>query len=287
MLTHVHRPAPPLDRFVENIVYFSGYRPAHVREKLIPDGAIEIIVDLGERSKKLYADERTAKAVDFRRAWISGMRSRPIIIEAQQDASLLIIRFRPGGATPFLRFASEGIADLVASLDDVLGRVAELLRERVLEAPTPQTKMEAVEGWLLERAGGMPDPDPLISYLTGQFDTGAVTRVADLADEAGISQRHLLSLFRARVGLAPKRYARVRRFQRLLRELATESGAPENLALEGERLSEPDWAEIAARFGYADQSHLVRDFHEFAAATPSSYVAAWRGLDNYLPIYPA
>lgn len=287
MFTHVHRPAPPLDQLVESIVYFSGYAPAHVREKLIPDGAIEIIVDLGERSKKLYANETDETAVDFRRAWISGMRSRPIIIEAQQQASLLIIRFRPGGAMPFLRFASEGIADLVSSLEDVLGRPAELLRERVLEAPTPEIRMQAVEDWLFERAGGSPRPDPLIGYLTRQLDTGAVTRVADLAEEAGISERHLLNLFRARVGLAPKRYARVRRFQRVLREMVLECSAAEDLALEGQPLSEPDWAALAAQFGYADQSHLVRDFHEFAATTPSRYVAAWRGLDNYLPIYPA
>ncbi len=75
-----------------------GFAPAHDREKLIPDGAIQIIVDLTDTPKKLYAGETSPVAVDFRKSWISGMQQRWIVIEAQQQSSMLVIRFRPGGA---------------------------------------------------------------------------------------------------------------------------------------------------------------------------------------------
>jgi AraC-like DNA-binding protein len=48
------------------------------------------------------------------------------------------------------------------------------------------------------------------------------------------------------------------------------------------RLAEPQWARLAAEHGYCDQSHLVRDFRKFAGLSPTAYVAAFCGLENYL-----
>ena len=99
----LHVPGPPLDRHVELLTFYSGFAPQHDREKLIPDGAIQIIVDLTDRPKKLYAGETSPFAVDFSQSWISGMQQRWIVIEAQHAASMLVIRFRPGGANAFTR----------------------------------------------------------------------------------------------------------------------------------------------------------------------------------------
>jgi len=86
--------------------------------------------------------------------------------------------------------------------------------------------------------------------------------VATVADRLGVAGRGLARRFAARVGCPPKRYARVRRFQRAAR------WAAESLAAQRVR---PDWAGIAAHCGYVDQPHLVHDFREFAGVTPSRY----------------
>lgn len=283
MLLHLHRPGPPLDRFVELVTYFVGYQADHSKERLLPDGAVEIIVDLTETPKKLYDRDDLSRSIDFRRAWISGMRRGWIVIEAAPASSMVVIRFRPGGAHPFLGFAVEGITDTVDQLEAVLSSAATSLRDRILEAPTTTARMAAVERWLHERAGRRLEGHPVVDYLTGRLFSPAGLRIADVVDEVGYSQRHVLGLFRRWVGLSPKQYSRIRRFQGVLGAVSSAAG-PDYALGRREALAEPDWADLAAAHGYFDQSHLVRDFRQFSGLTPGGYCGAYRGLENYLPI---
>jgi len=286
MLLHLHRPGPPLDRLVEVVTYYAGYTPGHSKEKLLPDGGVEIIIDLTEEPKRLYDRDDHARSRAFRHAWISGMRRDWIVIESGRDASMAIIRFKPGGAYPFLGFPVEGLTDTVDQLEAVLGRDTASVRERILAAPTVEGKMAAVEAWLLERARGRLELHPAIEYMAGRLFAPAGIRVMDVVQEVGYSQRHLLNLFRRWVGITPKQYGRIGRFQRTLKSLVRDCGE-DPLAKAEQRLSspdEPDWADVAAAHGYYDQSHLVRDFHDFAGMTPGAYLASFRGLENYLPL---
>jgi AraC-like DNA-binding protein len=288
VLFHLHRPRPPLDRFVELVTYYEGYEAAHSKEKLLPDGAVEIVVDLTETPKRLFDRGDLSRFVSFRKAWISGMRNEWIAIEAAPGASMAVIRFRPGGAFPFLGFPAEAITDTVVELETVLGAAsAASLRDRILEAPTIPFKMAAVERWLRERAADRLEVHPIVEHLAARLFAPAGFRIADLASEIGFSQRHLLGLFRRWVGLTPKQYGRIRRFQQVLTDVTKKNGADpiaEELELRGRAPAEPDWADVAARHGYYDQSHMARDFRDLAGETPGGYVAAFRGLENYLPL---
>jgi len=288
MLLHLHRPGPPLDRFVELVTYYEGFAPDHTKEKLLPDGAVEIIVDLTDTPKRLYHPEDHSRFTAFRDAWISGMRREWLVIEAAPGSSMAVIRFRPGGAFPFVGFDVDSLTDTVDELDVVLGSATRALRDRILEAPTVEAKMHAVECWLLHRARGRLETHPVIEYLAGRLCAPAGLRVADVVAEIGYTQRHVLGLFRRWVGLTPKQYGRIRRFQQVLTSVvrtASDDGlSPSDLMLQGSPPDEPDWADVAAAHGYYDQSHLIRDFREFSGLTPSAYVASYRGLENYLPL---
>ena len=255
-------------------------------QKLLPDGAVEIIVDLTDTPKRLYGKLDRSESRSFRKAWISGMRRKWILIEAAPGSSMVVIRFRPGGAFPFLGFAVDGITDVVDELDDVLVRSTASLRDRVLAAPTIDAKMTAVEQWLWERARGRLEFNPIVDYVTTQLFAPAGVRIADLVDEVGYSQRHIRNMFRRWVGLTPKHYSRIRRFQQVLQTVTQSTGVEtiESAELKAPAPDEPDWVDVALEHGYYDQSHLVRDFREFADLSPGQYVAAYRGLDNYLPM---
>ena len=287
MILRLHRPAPPLDRFVESVTYYAGDEPDHTKERLLPDGAVELIVDLTDAPKRLYHREDFTRSTAFRHAWISGMRREWLVIEAAPGSSMAVIRFRPGGAYPMLGFAVEGITDVVSPLEDVLGEASSSLRDRILAAATIEGKMAAVEAWLLERAAGRLETHPVVEYLAGRLFAPAGIRIGDVVAELGYSQRHVLSLFQRWVGLSPKQYGRIRRFQQMLTSVARRAAPsedPTELELRAASPAEPDWAELAVQHGYYDQSHLVRDFKEFSGLTPRGYIHGFRGLANYLPI---
>ena len=277
----LHRPGPPLDRHIELLTFYAGFEPQHDREKLIPDGAIQIIVDLTDRPKKLYAGETSPIGVDFSRSWISGMQQRWIIIEAQQAASMMVIRFRPGGAFAFVRHEATAFTNSVHALDNVINGRAAALRDRILEAPTIAAKFAATEAWLIEQCAGDLALNPAAVHMAQRLAQPG-QRVADAAEATGVGDRQMRNVFDRWIGVSPKAYARIARFQRLLAASgAVELADPLN---NGDALPPPDWAALAAATGYSDQSHLHHDFVAFAGTTPGAYAAAYRGLSNYLPI---
>jgi AraC-like DNA-binding protein len=281
----VHRPAPPLSAIVETITYFSSWTPDHLRERLIPDGAIEIIVDLTERPKRLFDTPEGGTGRDFRQAWISGMHRSPIIIEAQAQSSMFVIRFRPGAMRAVIGHDAESLTDRVEPLADVVGSAASSLRDRLLEARGAAARIAAGEAWLRERWRQAPIAPPPLTYALRRLADPAGARIADIAEDAGVSARQLQNLFRKWVGVSPKQYARIRRFQSVLAALSPGRGeGAADLFLRGEAIGEPDWARLAAATGYADQPHLVHEFRAFSGVTPGTYVSAYRGLSNYLPI---
>jgi len=77
--------------------------------------------------------------------------------------------------------------------------------------------------------------------------------------ELGISHRRFIEVFHRAVGLTPKRFCRIRRFQRVLRE------AHQAPAIR--------WTDVAAMCGYSDQAHLIHDFRAFSGLTPAEYTA--------------
>ena len=132
--------------------------------------------------------------------------------------------------------------------------------------------------WLLGRIGPRLGIDPVVRHLAARLGRG---RVRDLVEATGYSDRHVRALFRRHVGVSPKQFARIERFRGLLRGL---SGVVIDMEFRGAPLPPQDWARLAGAHGYADQSHLVHEFRAMSDMTPSAYLSAYRGLENYLPI---
>jgi transcriptional regulator GlxA family with amidase domain len=104
--------------------------------------------------------------------------------------------------------------------------------------------------------------------VTGWAAAGGAS-VEDLAKSCGVSARQLERLFEAQVGLRPKALSRVLRLRRLL-------ATPERVAARG-------WAETAAEHGFADQSHLNREFKALTGVTPASYLRTMAMSDSSNP----
>jgi AraC-like DNA-binding protein len=247
------RPGMPLSQFVEQLWYCDGYQAAHRRERVLPTGTFQLIVDLASPM-----------------AVVAGMRSRYVVIETAALSSILGVVFRPGGARRFFGAPADRFFNQEIGLDDVWHGVAGL-RERLQAEATADGKLRVLEGELAGRMSAVADPHPAVRYALAEFRRAPhVARVQEITREAGLSRRRFSELFREQVGLTPKLYCRVRRFRGVVRRAA--AGA------------EIDWADLAIAGGYCDQAHLAHEFRDFSGLTPSEYAAADRPSTNHVPM---
>jgi AraC-like DNA-binding protein len=165
-----------------------------------------------------------------------------------------------------LGFSLAEATDELVPLEMIWGRSGACLREQVLAAGTPDEAIAVVEGFLTSRLRHADGPDPAVIAAAGALARGVP--VGAVCDELGLLPRTLRRRFTAAVGLTPKRFARVQRLQRVVRDL---SG-----------VTEVDWAAAAARHGFADQPHLADEFRALAGVTPGEYLRSRIDGPNHL-----
>ena len=247
-----------------------GYLPARWRNMILPDGAIELIVNLGD-PQKLCARDGPGKQTIFRNSWISGERTAPIVIDEIGYVHLVGVRLRAGGAWPFLGIPLREFTDEVVELETIFGHEISDLREQLGEAPDDDARFDLLESWLVQRARSRTQPTRSVSHalrmITGGLDG---VRIGKIADTIGISHKHLLREFDRCVGLTPKLLARLCTFQRVIRCVGQKS--------------EVDWADTAATCGYHDQAHLIHEFRAFSGLTPANYLTKRGPFLNYLEV---
>jgi len=255
--------------FVASMGYLEGRFP-HGRERVLPTGTVQLLVNLDRDA--LHSAPDGLPPIRTGGAALQGPSARPAVVDTADQRAILWVAFRPGGAAPFFPRLAEACDQLVP-LDAVWGRRGRALREELLAAGSPAAMREVVEAALLA-AAEPPRPDPALATAVAALHGGA--SVAEAADRLGWTTKTLVRQFSAGVGLAPKRFARVRRFQRLLSAAATRLDATGG-----------DWARLAAESGYHDQAHMIHDFRSFAGQSPTEYTPRSAAEHNHVPFLQA
>ncbi|MFT3771084.1 MAG: helix-turn-helix transcriptional regulator [Minicystis sp.] len=239
-----------LDRFVEQIQVVRR-EPGETNRsvELLPDGTTNLVfrrlgdaADVTVRGPGTRAHYKTAPAI-------------PLYVR---------VVFRPGGAYPFFGVPVDQLTDRYVTLGDLWGRSGELLQERLIAAADDGGDVaEIMRRALVDRLRTTPfEPS---SAVAARAAVGLLARgersVAEVAGALGLSERHLRRAFQATVGLTPKTFARIARFQRAL---ALGRAAPGR------------WNEVALATGYFDQAHLIAEFQRLALVSPSALAAPTR-----------
>lgn len=181
------------------------------------------------------------------------------MIDTAEEASLIGVHFKPGGAFPFLGVPTGELADLHVDLETLWGPTAVELRERLCALITPTERFHLLEQALMSQLCAPLQHHGAVPAALDAFGRTEVrSTVGDVTQRIGLSQRRLIQVFTAEVGLTPKLFCRVQRFQRVLERVR--------------QTSAPDWAQLALDCGYFDQSHLIQDFVAFSGLRPTDYV---------------
>jgi AraC-like DNA-binding protein len=272
MASYHYKPGPPLDRFVSVIWMMQSAAAPHARERLLPDGSVEMVFNLCEEQIPVYSREGLDRCEIFRGSVVCGPHSQCFAIGTAKDLNVVGVHFKAGGGYPFFKLPAGELHNAHVGLDVLWGVAARQVRERLLETASPAAKARLIERALLKAVRGVPERHPAVAFALNEFHGKPETqKVRDVTERIGMSPRRFIDLFRKEVGLTPKLFCRVRRFQKVLQTV----GAGRVV----------DWSDIALACGYFDQAHFIHDFRAFSGINPSRYLADHIEHPNHVPIY--
>jgi AraC-like DNA-binding protein len=213
----------------------------------IPHGGLELVCQVGSIPR------------------VVGPLTRPLVAVLAPGTTVVGVRFHPGAAPSVLGLPASELLDLAVEADELWGRSAVALGERIDGAASPAEALAALQWHIVGRSGDAPGPDPLVWEAVRQLMPWRTADVGSLTSSLCISERQLRRRCQAAVGLAPKVLHRTLRFQGFL-ALAQEALA------RGRSLAGDGLALLAAEVGYADQPHLTRECLRLTGVTPRTFL---------------
>ncbi len=189
-------------------------------------------------------------------------RRAELVLRGRFD--VFTIHFQASGFHQLFRVPVADLADRAYDAQSIIGPIVSELEERLAEASSFQERVRIATDFLLRHLGDRGVPDAVTATANRLLLKHGALRVDDAAAGAGMSIRQFERRFVEQVGLPPKRYARIVRF---------------NAALKAKMMApRRRWTDIAHEFGYYDQMHMVRDFGRFAGESPSTFIRRLRAM---------
>lgn len=247
-------PIALLRPFVESLCVFHGdCADVQARERVLPSAAMHLAIRLDGKPVRVF-DDGASNGRDIGHSVIGGARAAFYTKAVGGVRCTVGAQLRPGAARAFFGIGADALAHRHVSLDQIWGVAAHHLRERLQASPDVAGRLDLLEAFLTARLVQDTALHPGVACALRDFSTGSSVRAAVAA--SGYSHRRFIALFEDAVGLTPKRYCRVLRFQSMLAR-----GNASTLS----------WTHLALDAGYTDQSHFMREFRAFAGMTPAAY----------------
>lgn len=221
----------------------------------IPHG--QMVFSWGDASHEQWLGEAARKSPDFA---VCGYTTKAVTYQSQGALGVLMIGFKPWGIQPFLDFELKELTNANSEMSLHFGRQTTFLEEQLRAAASLEERIRIVETFLAGRLRRTAT-DQAVEHAVGLIArTGGAMRVDQLAGACYLSKRQFLRRFEASIGISPKSFSRIVRFQQAFARIqAATAGGP------------PDWTDIAYCAEYADQAHYIHEFREFTGFTPAEF----------------
>jgi len=271
LITRIHHPAPPLALFIDYFYYYTGFAPVHSVDRFLPDGEVQVIFDLTDYPKYIYDNQTLKEIQSCRKVWFSGFRTEPITIPSGKESEMVIVQFRKGKALPFLKEPMYTLTNTVVDAELVMEPALLDIRDQLVEETTPERKLYLLEKRLSEIYSKQLFENIFIDYAVSRILASPDScSIGDISDRAGYSHKTMIRYFREHVGVTPKEFLKVVRFQKAILQI--------------ENQGKVDWQEVAFDCGFYDQSHFIADFRCFSGFTPTDYLRSRGEFLNYIPV---
>jgi len=246
--------------------------PTYSAERILPTGTTELVINLSADAVTITNHQGSQR---FSGTVVSGPYARPFDIDASEHTAMVGVHFKPGGVRAVLGVSPDELLGAHINLDAVWNGAVADLRSEVGAAKSITQRLAIVERALLARLHDDRELTREVAFAVNTLSLGRQPPIEKLAREVGFSHRRLIQLFTTQVGMPPKRFARLQRFRHAHDAV---SGA----------LSAPHWSIFATEHGYADQSHMIREFQEFSGMTPAEQLrrSGYVAKDDHIALEP-
>jgi AraC-like DNA-binding protein len=250
-------PPPALAPFVATFWTLQGVQPEPCFDLVLPDGHAELVIHRTGRFREWAASGVVSEQPP---ALIAGVMEHAIALSPASQFETVGVRFTPYGLAPLCRHPQHVLSGRLTPAIDAMSPALSRLVADAGQADSLEEALRTLEVGLAGVFARMTiAPDGVASAVRLIERTGGTISMDRIVRDIGITSRQLERQFHVRVGLPPKRYARVVRFQRAVRALVSAPLAP--------------GTELALRHGYYDQAHFTREFRAFTGWAPKAFAS--------------
>ncbi|WPP51372.1 helix-turn-helix domain-containing protein [Catalinimonas niigatensis] len=267
MIYEKFQPAAALQPYVMcyYILEHSHYISDAVELHLPPSGLAGLVFNYEDAAWVLHAN---GKSTQVPHCFIAGQFKRNYSLQLKGKVGMLGVVFWPAAlprlfGIPMIEFTEKRV-----DLSLIIGHEAEILRQQILACEHPLSRIRILEQYLLHKLYQVsPSLDIVDCAVKTILDQRGILSIRQLSDDLHISSRQFCRRFTEKVGITPKRFARIKRFNYISQLVLADSN---------------EWLDVVFEGGYYDQSHFIRDFCEFSGKNPSEFMNYKRKLSHMM-----
>ncbi|OEJ99887.1 helix-turn-helix domain-containing protein [Roseivirga misakiensis] len=266
MILQQYKPSPRLQPYIQEYYLLEGNLGGRINDVFFADGCLEIVFNLELDFYRDGEKENWSKVI--------GQIKEPLHIQAEGKGKSFGIWFTPQGFSKLTGQPAYELTDNAISLDNLfdssfIESIGDLLLTDDIQSVINHLNIHFEKAL---NASEMTRKDKILNYAVQCISNqSSDLPLADISDSCGVSIRYLQKIFQNQIGLSPKAFQKITRFQRVLQRLN-----------ENSRYS---LTQVGYEAGYADQSHFIRDFKAFSGVVPSQYSAQNQPIGQYFMHY--
>jgi AraC-like DNA-binding protein len=252
----LRRPDPALLEHIEHywFVLDEAGEPVDLRVEVFVDARADLIFNFGAPYRREVIGGPVREIADSN---FDAQRLVPIRIAQRGQVRVGGVRFHLGGVAAFTRVRLADFSGSTPRPEAVFGAGAQPLEHALSEERDPDVAAGLLDAFFIDLLEQHGPHTGWANALSVMRSSDGLAPLAEVADAASVSVRHLERLFARGLGFPPKTVARVLRFQHALRRLMGDPAVP--------------LGELVATAGYFDQPHFIRDFWRFTGGVPRGY----------------
>jgi len=263
LIFSIFHPTEALKDYIACYWLIDNPDPLVRKEKIIPDGFPEIIIHYGDpfrinidgtwKSQSLYL--------------LAGQIRNHFYLENTGITGMWGIKMRPAAITEIFNVSMQSLVDTVVPFEEMVSCDIQEMTGYIHQHKTAESIVQYLDSWFLNQLPGRGEYQCRINEIIKKiFSVNGMVTIKELSETSNISERQIERYFRKYIGLTPKFFCRIIRFNYLFDLMKKE---------------DKRWTTLAYESGFFDQSHFIKDFKAFTGEDPSKYLFDQKNMANF------